>query len=372
MNDDFSRALLVVDMQNGFCHPDGSMPRIGMGLEGAQAAVDNAAIAVRQARHARIPVIFTRHLYRPGRADEGRSLVTTSPTLAGIDGLAAGTWDAEVVTELGCGPEDLLVDKVRFDAFQWTSLEPLLRGLGVDDLVVCGVVTNLCVETTVRSAFMRDYSVTLLADCCAAKTRRLHDLSLEVLGSYQLAAIAAVGDGFEVGRTGESSAQTAQLGLSPLRLPQREVLACRCGPGPEDPPVLLLDRDVVDAGLAPGHQAVGVELPQFVAVAAEPLAGPVVAFVLEAHGDVVAVEGPQFLPQRVVEFAFPLGRQELHDGVAPGDERVAVTPHRVLGIGQRDLLGVAGVPRVLGGLDLLARGLLGERGQWRPSAHRKS
>jgi nicotinamidase-related amidase len=213
MNHDISRALLVVDMQNGFCHPDGSMPRIGMGLEGAPEAVANAAAAVRQARLARIPVIFTRHLYRPGRADEGRALVANSPALAGIDGLAAGTWDAEVVAELGCGPGDLVVDKVRFDAFQWTSLEPLLRGLGVDDLVVCGVVTNLCVETTVRSAFMRDYSVTLLADCCAAKTRRLHELSLEVLASYQLAAIAAVGDGFRVGRAVQSPAPAARLAL---------------------------------------------------------------------------------------------------------------------------------------------------------------
>ena len=75
------------------------------------------------------------------------------------------------------------MDKVRFDAFQWTSLEPLLRGLNINDLVVCGVVTNLCVETTIRSAFMRDFPVTLLADCCAAQTRRLHELSLEVLSS---------------------------------------------------------------------------------------------------------------------------------------------------------------------------------------------
>jgi nicotinamidase-related amidase len=155
-----NRALLVVDMQNGFCHPDGSFNRIGMGLEGAQAAVRNAMVAITQARKAGIPVVFTRHLYRPGRADEGRSLIRNSPALAGIDGLAAGSWDADVVDELGCGPEDLMVDKVRFDAFQWTSLEPLLRGLGVGDLVICGVVTNICVETTVRSAFMRDYPVT--------------------------------------------------------------------------------------------------------------------------------------------------------------------------------------------------------------------
>jgi nicotinamidase-related amidase len=191
-----NRALLVVDMQNGFCHPDGSFSRIGMGLEGAQEAVRNAAVAVAQARRAAIPVVFTRHLYRPGRADEGGALIRNSPALAGINGLAAGFWDADVVDELGCGPQDLVVDKVRFDAFQWTSLEPLLRGLRVTELVVCGVVTNLCVETTVRSAFMRDYPVTLLADCCAAKTRRLHELSLEVLTSYQLAEIARISEGF--------------------------------------------------------------------------------------------------------------------------------------------------------------------------------
>src|SRR6516162_11133671 len=99
-----SRALLVVDMQNGFCHPEGSFARIGMGLEGAEAAVRHAAVAVGQARRAALPVVFTRHLYRPGRPDEGRSLKRNSPALAGIDGLQAGTWDAEVADELGCGP----------------------------------------------------------------------------------------------------------------------------------------------------------------------------------------------------------------------------------------------------------------------------
>ena len=193
------RALLVVDMQNGFCHPEGSFARIGMGIEGADAAVRNAAIAVGQARSAGVPVVFTRHLYRPGRVDEGRALVRNSPALAGVDGLAAGSWDADVVTELGCGPGDLIVDKVRFDAFQWTPLEALLRGLDVGELVICGVITNICVETTVRSAFMRDYPVTLLADCCAAKTRRLHDLSIEVLSAYELAEIANITDGFNVG-----------------------------------------------------------------------------------------------------------------------------------------------------------------------------
>ncbi|HEY1324297.1 MAG TPA: isochorismatase family protein [Streptosporangiaceae bacterium] len=53
-------------------------------------------------------------------------------------------------------------------------------------------------ETTVRSAFMRDFPVTVLADCCAAKTRRLHELSIEVLTSYQLAEIAGIGEGYDI------------------------------------------------------------------------------------------------------------------------------------------------------------------------------
>jgi ureidoacrylate peracid hydrolase len=192
-------ALIVVDMQNGFCHPAGSFPSVGLGLEGVEAAVQNAALAVKQARAAGVPVIFTRHLYRLGRADEGPVLIRDSPALALVDGLSAGSWDADVVDELDCEPDDLKVDKVRFDAFQWTSLELLLRGMSVTRLVVCGVVTNLCVETTVRSGFMRDFPVTLIEDACAAKTRRLHNLSIEVLRSYEIAQIARVSDGFDVG-----------------------------------------------------------------------------------------------------------------------------------------------------------------------------
>jgi nicotinamidase-related amidase len=213
-------ALLVVDMQNGFCHPEGSFPKIGRGLEGAMEAVGNAATAVGQARAAAIPVVFTRHVYRPGRPDEGAALIRNSPELAGVSGLAVGTWDADVCEELGCAPDDLVVDKVRFDAFQWTSLEPLLRGLDVTALMICGVVTNICVETTARSAFMRDFPVTLLADCCAAKTRRLHELSVEVLSSYELAASPAASP-----RAGRSPPRAAS---SPRSSPPRSGAGARC------------------------------------------------------------------------------------------------------------------------------------------------
>ena len=209
-------ALLVVDMQNGFCHPDGSFPqdrprprrrdgrRAGRRGRGRPGSARRDPRGVHQAR---VPA---------GPPRRGRGADQQQPGAGRGHGLAVGTWDAEVCDELGCGPGDLVVDKVRFDAFQWTSLEPLLRGLGVTKLMICGVVTNICVETTARSAFMRDFPVTLLADCCAAKTRRLHELSIEVLSSYELAEIASI--------TAASTPAT--------RAPPRAACPPRCSPLP--------------------------------------------------------------------------------------------------------------------------------------------
>jgi nicotinamidase-related amidase len=79
----------------------------------------------------------------------------------------------------------------------------------VNALMICGVITNICVETTARSAFMRDFPVTLLADCCAAKSRRLHELSIEVLSSYELAEIASVTAGFDAGSPASAAGRLA-------------------------------------------------------------------------------------------------------------------------------------------------------------------
>jgi nicotinamidase-related amidase len=225
----YGYALIVVDMQNGFCHPEGSFSRIGLELEGAQDAVRNAALAVKQARTAGVPVIFTRHIYRLGRGDRGPSLIRNSPAIAVADGLAAGSWDADVVAELECRPDDLKVDKVRFDAFQWSSLEPLLRGLEVTDVMICGVVTNLCVESTVRSAFMRDIPVTLIEDACAANTRRLHELSIEVLSSYEIAEIVSISRGFDAGDPRGGAGRLVSPVRASERVPSARVPAARRG-----------------------------------------------------------------------------------------------------------------------------------------------
>ncbi len=78
------------------------------------------------------------------------------------------TWDAEIVDELAPEPGDRVVDKTRYSAFYDTDLEQQLRDLKTEALIVCGVTTNVCVESTVRDAFFRDIRVIVPSDATAA------------------------------------------------------------------------------------------------------------------------------------------------------------------------------------------------------------
>lgn len=184
--------LLVIDMQNSFCDPRGVVVGLGMGLAGIEPVVQRNADAVALARRQGLPVVFTRHCYRPGYADASRLGRPAERSVEEAGGLQAGSWDADVVEILGRRPEDPVVDKCRNDAFYGTSLEPVLRNLGVDRLLVTGVVTNVCVESTVRSAYMRDVDCTVLGDCCASLTEDDHRFSLACMERYGFASVTTL------------------------------------------------------------------------------------------------------------------------------------------------------------------------------------
>ena len=130
----------------------------------------------------------------------------------------------------------------------------------------------------------------------------------------------------------------------------------------------LRDREIVDAGDTLAHQALAVEFPIFVAVAAKPLAAIIMPFIGEAHGDAVVVESPDFLDQAVVELTSPFARQERFDGLAALQELGAIAPAAIGRIGKCYAAGIAGVPGVFGHARLLRGGLSGE-GRKRWAAH---
>ena len=103
------------------------------------------------------------------------------PALGELDHLAAGTWDVEIVEELTPQKSDYVVDKNRPSGFYASGLEPILNGLDTDSLVVCGVTTNCCVETTVRDASQRDYKTFVVTDATGELEQERHDFAINTM-----------------------------------------------------------------------------------------------------------------------------------------------------------------------------------------------
>lgn len=175
-------ALLVIDLQNGFCHPDGSFATLGLDSAALAAAVPGSKRLVAAAREAGIPIIYTRFVYRPDYRDGGVLTSEIMPALADSRSLEAGTWDAELLEELDVRPEDEIIEKNRYSAFYGTRLEPALTSMGIRDLILCGVTTNMCVETTARDAGQRDYRTFVVGDACGELEQVRHDTALDTIG----------------------------------------------------------------------------------------------------------------------------------------------------------------------------------------------
>lgn len=166
-------ALLVVDVQNGFCHPDGSRAR-AVGPQAARPTFDIVPVVVElvaTARSFRWPVWFTLMEYWPD--DEAAARRRFPPAVerrgGSLDVCRVGTWDAELVTELERVREhdDVLLRKHRSSAFYQTALEQQLRMRGIDTLIVAGTTTSYCVESTVRDAHARDFDVVVPREAVA-------------------------------------------------------------------------------------------------------------------------------------------------------------------------------------------------------------
>jgi nicotinamidase-related amidase len=160
-------ALLVIDLQRYFFEPESSSF-----LAGAATILPYVRALIGAFRGASRPVIFTRHLHRrEGPEDQmrrwwGGKLPWEGDPLSELVGAILPAQGEPVIT------------KDRYSAFEGTSLEPMLREKGVDTVVLCGVMTNLCVETTARHAFLREFQPVIVGDACAGKTAEHHQASL--------------------------------------------------------------------------------------------------------------------------------------------------------------------------------------------------
>ena len=195
--DPLQTAVIVVDMQNDFGSEGGMFARAGIDISPIQAAVGPTARVLELARRSGMSVVYLKMAFASDLSNAGgpeapnRTLhlrLNAGETVTAPDGresriLIDGTWNTDIVEELTPHPGDLIVVKHRFSGFFETNLDGLLRDLGVTTLVFTGCTTSVCVESTLRDAFFRDYRCLVLADCTAEPVghgleRSNHDASL--------------------------------------------------------------------------------------------------------------------------------------------------------------------------------------------------
>lgn len=179
-------ALLVVDMQNDYCSPGGAGDRNGRDLTRVQATYQPISRLIEAARPAGVPVIFAKYTVGPGTAGlSGPEIMRRGAIFAGVDATIKGTWGHEIVDALPYQPEaDVVIEKRRLSAFVGTELDLLLHGLGVKTLVVTGVVTQGCIETTVRDAACYDYYVAVPEDGVASTSLEVHQAGIKSMATF--------------------------------------------------------------------------------------------------------------------------------------------------------------------------------------------
>lgn len=174
-------ALLTVDLQNDFLHPDGAYGRAG------QTAPEIAALPARLRPLADLIrakggyYVSTQFTLVPAKGGEpiiSPHLKQIRPFLKKGDFLP-GSWGHALVDELQ--PADLTVEKIAYSAFYMTRMEWVLRKCGIEKLIVAGIVTNGGVASTVRDAHVRDLETIVLEDGCAAFTPATHDTAIAAL-----------------------------------------------------------------------------------------------------------------------------------------------------------------------------------------------
>jgi nicotinamidase-related amidase len=168
-------ALLVIDMENGFTDPRGSLC-----IPGAADTVDACARAAEIARSRGIPVFFVKRIYRRDGSDV--ELARAETWTAGGRACAPasrGPNSAQAPAALRPRPGDYTIIKPRWSAFFGTELDLILRRLDVRTVILTGTTTPNCVRTTCYDALALDYQVMLLTDCCSARTAEIQRVNLE-------------------------------------------------------------------------------------------------------------------------------------------------------------------------------------------------
>jgi ureidoacrylate peracid hydrolase len=171
-------ALLHIDLQNDFLHPDGWYAQHQIDIAHMRRVIEPAKQLTEAARAANVPVVWTRHGTRA--VEDGGPFMRLRPFLR-EGGLRVDTWGYDLLDGLGADEADWLVHKSRLSAFYNTNLELVLRSLHAETVLITGVLTNQCVAATSKDAMFRDFKPIVVEECTGTTLPHLHEPALEMM-----------------------------------------------------------------------------------------------------------------------------------------------------------------------------------------------
>ena len=184
-------ALIIVDMQNDFLHPDGNFahmarehPEANFDLPFLRGTIPQVSQLADAFRTAGRPVVYLAHVLKPDYSDAAFPYwrIGVGPSSGNRTHCVEGTWGAQIVDELRPRDIEHLVIKKGFGGFApSTPLDTILRNMGVSTCVVTGVTTCVCVSTTVRGGVEHNYRMILVSDAVAEVSREAHDTELRTM-----------------------------------------------------------------------------------------------------------------------------------------------------------------------------------------------
>jgi ureidoacrylate peracid hydrolase len=178
--DPVDTALVIIDLQNDFCHQDGVFGQLDASLEAMPPMLDAVGNLVAEARRLGLMIIWVRATYDPIVRAPNFEDSLSRPGLT-ADVCLEGTWGAAwidgLAPDLGASNE-ISLTKHRFSAFWDTAIDLYLRANRIKTVILTGVITSGCVESTARDAFFRNYFVVMPSDTAASYSQERHDASL--------------------------------------------------------------------------------------------------------------------------------------------------------------------------------------------------
>lgn len=179
-------ALIVVDMQKGFCHPESRMEKAGIGTANQRAAIPYIKRLLGIAREHEIPVFWSKQIHFPEDVTRRRRRIPSHQAKQQWTPCLRGTWEVEFADEMApeVRPEDHVIEKHRASVFFETTLDAKLRMLGIEELLIAGCNTEFCVESTIRDGYYRDFDVIVVREAVASPRRQFHEDTLAKVETY--------------------------------------------------------------------------------------------------------------------------------------------------------------------------------------------